>query len=60
MKAQMRFANNIGAANVVILGDREVEQCVVQVKALAEGGEQSEVSLSAESISSFIRSVENQ
>jgi histidyl-tRNA synthetase len=60
MKAQMRFANNIGAANVVILGDREVEQGVVQVKALAEGGEQSEVSLSAESISSFIRSVENQ
>ena len=60
MKAQMRFANNIGAANVVILGDREVEQGVAQVKSLAEGGGQSEVSLNAESISSFVRSDENQ
>ena len=60
IKAQMRYANNLGAANVVILGDREVEQGVAQVKSLAEGRGQSEVSLNAESISSFVRSDENQ
>ena len=55
MKAQMRFANNIGAANVVILGDLEVEQGVVQVKALAEGGEQSEVTLDASEIARHVQ-----
>lgn len=60
MKAQMRFANNVGAENVVIIGGREVEQGVVQVKSLAEGGGQSEISLNAESIACFVRSAGNQ
>ena len=55
MKAQMRYANNLGAANVVILGDREVEQGVATVKGLAEGGGQAEVALNAESIAQHVR-----
>ena len=55
MKAQMRYANNLGAANVVILGDREVEQGVATVKGLAEGGGQAEVALDAESIAQHVR-----
>lgn len=60
MKAQMRYANNLGAANVVILGDREVEQGVAAVKSLGEGGGQSEVSLDAASIAKHVRSGGNQ
>ena len=56
MKAQMRFANNLGATNVVIVGDREVERDVASVKSLAEGGGQSEVRLDAESIANFLSS----
>ena len=56
----MRYANNLGAANVVMLGDREGEQGVVQVKSLAEGGGQSEVAFDAESIAHFVRSLGNQ
>ncbi|MCH8231030.1 MAG: histidine--tRNA ligase, partial [Chloroflexi bacterium] len=55
MKAQMRYANNLGAANVVILGDREVERGVATVKDLAEGGGQAEVALDAESIAQHVR-----
>ena len=55
MKAQMRYANNLGAANVVILGDREVERDVATVKDLAEGGGQAEVALDAESIAQHVR-----
>jgi len=55
MKAQMRYANNIGAANVVILGDREIERGVAQVKSLAEGGGQSEVTLDASEIARHVQ-----
>jgi histidyl-tRNA synthetase len=60
MKAQMRYANNLGAANVVILGDREVEQGVASVKSLGEGGNQSEIALDAASIAKHVRSTGNQ
>jgi histidyl-tRNA synthetase len=60
MKAQMRYANNQNAANVVILGDREVESGVASVKSLAEGGAQAEVSLDAASIAEHVRSTGNQ
>ena len=60
MKAQMRYANNQNAANVVILGDREVENGVASVKSLAEGGDQAEVSLDAASIAEHVRSTGNQ
>lgn len=60
MKAQMRFANNLRAANVVILGDREIEQGVASVKTLRDGGGQSEVALDASAIAKHVRSIENQ
>lgn len=60
MKAQMRYANNQNAANVVILGDREVENGVASVKSLTEGGDQSEVSLDAAAIAAHVRCTENQ
>jgi len=60
MKAQMRYANIQNAANVVILGDREVENGVASVKSLAEGGDQAEVSLDAASIAEHVRSTGNQ
>jgi histidyl-tRNA synthetase len=60
MKAQMRYANNQNAANVVILGDREVENGMASVKSLAEGGDQAEVALDAASIAEHVRSTGNQ
>jgi histidyl-tRNA synthetase len=60
MKAQMRYANNQNAANVVIIGDREVENGVASVKSLTEGGDQSEVALDAASIAAHVRSTGNQ
>ena len=60
MKAQMRYANNQNAANVVILGDREVENGMASVKSLAEGGDQAKVSLDAASIAEHVRSTGNQ
>ena len=45
MKAQMRFANQQNASNVVILGEREVITGIASVKSLAEGGGQTEVLL---------------
>ena len=54
MKAQMRYANNLGASYVVIVGDREVEQGLASVKSLAEGGSQDEVPLSASSIAGYL------
>ena len=56
MKAQMRFANQQNASNVVILGDREVETGVASVKSLAEGGGQTEVLLDVNSIAEHVRS----
>ena len=60
MKAQMRFANQQNASNVVIIGDREVENGVASVKNLGEGGNQAEVSLDAASIANHIRPVGNE
>jgi histidyl-tRNA synthetase len=60
MKAQMRFANQQNASNVVILGDREVENGVASVKSLGEGGDQAEVKLDAASITDHVRSTGNQ
>jgi histidyl-tRNA synthetase len=60
MKAQMRYANQQNASNVVILGDREVENGVASVKSLGEGGEQAEVKLDAASIAEHVRSTGNQ
>ena len=60
MKAQMRYANNLGASYVVIVGDREVEQGLASVKSLAEGGSQDEVSLRASSIAGYLENPGNQ
>jgi len=60
MKAQMRYANQQNASNIVIIGDREVENGVVSVKNLAQGGDQSEVALDAASIAAHVLSAGNQ
>ena len=60
MKAQMRYANQQNASNVVIIGDREVENGVASVKNLAQGGDQSEVALDAASIAEHVRGSGNQ
>ncbi len=60
MKAQMRFANQQNASNVVILGDREVENGIASVKSLGEGGGQAEVSLDAASIAAHVLASGNQ
>lgn len=59
MKAQMRFANQQNASNVVILGDREVKTGVASVKSLVEGGGQTEVSLDVKSIAEHVRATGN-
>jgi histidyl-tRNA synthetase len=60
MKAQMRYANQQNASNVVIIGDREVENSVASVKNLVQGGGQSEVTLDAASIAEHVRAAGNQ
>jgi histidyl-tRNA synthetase len=60
MKAQMRYANQQNASNVVIIGDREVENGVASVKNLSESGAQSEVSLDVTSIAEHVRATGNQ
>ena len=60
MKAQMRYANQQNASNVVIIGDREVENGVASVKKLSESGAQSEVSLDVTSIAEHVRATGNQ
>jgi histidyl-tRNA synthetase len=60
MKAQMRYANQQNASNVVIIGDREVENGVASVKNLSESGAQSEVSLDVTSIAEHVRADGNQ
>lgn len=59
MKAQMRYANNLGAENVVILGDNEVRKGLVAVKSLAENGEQAEVAINPEAIAHHILNTSN-
>ncbi|MCI8597728.1 MAG: histidine--tRNA ligase, partial [Lachnospiraceae bacterium] len=44
VKAQMKYANKIGAKKVVIIGDDELEKGLVKVKDMATG-EQTEVAL---------------
>ena len=44
LKAQMKYANKIGAAYTLIIGDSEVELGKVQLRNM-ESGEQSEVEL---------------
>lgn len=60
MKAQMRYANQQNASNVVIIGDREVENGVASVKNLVQGGDQSQVALDAASIAEHVRATGNQ
>lgn len=45
VKAQMKYADKIGARATVVLGDSELEQGVVRIKRMADG-EQAEISLS--------------
>jgi len=44
VKAQMKYANKIGAKNTVIIGSNEIEQNLVRIKNM-ETGEQTEVAL---------------
>jgi histidyl-tRNA synthetase len=39
VKAQMKYANKIGAAYTVVLGDSEIEAGVAKVKNMADGSE---------------------
>lgn len=45
LRAQLRGANAVGARYAVIIGDDEVARGVVQLKVLADGGEQFEVAV---------------
>jgi len=56
LKAQMRYANNQDAANVLILGDREVDRGTVSFKSLATADTQKEIRRDAATIAEYIRS----
>jgi histidyl-tRNA synthetase len=56
LKAQMRYANNQDAANVLILGDREVDRGTVSFKSLATDDTQKEIRRDAATIAEYIRS----
>ena len=56
LKAQMRYANNQAAENVLILGDREVNQGTVSFKNLTADGVQQEIRRDAATIAEHIRS----
>ena len=56
LKAQMRYAKNQAAENVLILGDREVNQGTVSFKNLAADGVQQEIRRDAATIAEHIRS----
>ena len=55
LKAQMRYANNQDAANVLILGDREVDRGTVTFKSLAADDAQKEIRRDAATIAEYIR-----
>jgi len=55
LKAQMRYANNQKAENVLILGDREVNRGTVSFKNLAADGDQKEIKRDAATIAEHIR-----
>ena len=50
-----RYANNLAAENVLIIGDREVNQGTVSFKNLAADGVQKEISRDAATIAEHIR-----
>lgn len=53
VKAQMKFANKIGAKNAVIIGDNEINEKKVKIKNM-ETGDETECYLDAESIKSVL------
>ena len=53
VKAQMKFANKIGAKNAVIIGDNEINEKKVKIKNM-ETGDETECCLDAESIKSVL------
>ena len=60
LKAQMRFANNQNAENVVIIGDREIQNGVASIKCLTTDGAQKEVALEAATIAAHIHLLTDQ
>ena len=56
LKAQMRYANNQDAANVLILGEREVDRGTVSFKSLTTDDTQKEIRRDAATIAEYIRS----
>ena len=52
----MRYANNQASENVLIIGDREVNQGTVSFKNLAADGVQQEIRRDAATIAEHIRS----
>lgn len=44
LKAQMKYADKLGAVYTAVLGDNEIESGIVKIKKM-ENGEQSEVAL---------------
>lgn len=53
VKAQMKFANKIGAKNAVIIGDNEINEKIVKIKNM-ENGTETECGLDAVSIKSVL------
>lgn len=53
VKAQMKFANKIGAKNAVIIGDNEINEKKVKIKNM-ETGDETECCLDAESIKNVL------
>lgn len=53
VKAQMRYANRMGARHACIIGSQELEQNAVNVK-IMDSGEQQQVAMNAEAMASFL------
>ena len=54
LKAQMKYADKIGARYVIVLGDGEMESGKANLKNMATG-EQTEVALAAETIAQAVK-----
>ena len=54
VKAQMKYANKIGARFSAVIGENEIAQNKINLKNM-ENGEQSEVDLTADAIMKFIQ-----
>ena len=52
VKAQMKYANKIGAAFVIVLGDNELESGTAKLKNMASG-EQTDIALDDKFIDNF-------